>query len=210
MKPIVSIDDGSAYDLHVAELLAKYDVHGIFYIPGTAQLSPYDIQELSKQFEIGGHTQTHPRLTRVDESRGRWEILSNKHNLEDIIGKPVTKFAYPRGYNNEHIQSWVKDAGYTEARVVTLFNYREPVNPYATHPTVQIYNGKVEYSGQSWVELAVLYYEKAKAEANGRFELFGHGWEIEEQNLWKTLGELLGQLAPKPQSVLSAMDTSVR
>jgi peptidoglycan/xylan/chitin deacetylase (PgdA/CDA1 family) len=47
--------------------------------------------------EIGAHTQTHPILTRIDESAAAAEIRSSKQTLEDVIGAPVLTFAYPNG-----------------------------------------------------------------------------------------------------------------
>lgn len=71
------------------------------------------------EVEIGGHTVTHPILTRIDDAAARREIVDNKKQLETIIGKPVTLFAYPNGkrgndYDARHVQM-VKEAGYQAA-----------------------------------------------------------------------------------------------
>jgi peptidoglycan/xylan/chitin deacetylase (PgdA/CDA1 family) len=47
--------------------------------------------------EIGAHTLNHPILASVDEDTARHEIVASKARLEDIIGAPVTSFAYPNG-----------------------------------------------------------------------------------------------------------------
>lgn len=69
--------------------------------------------------EIGGHTVTHPILTRINDTSARAEIMDNKLHLERIIGKPVRLFAYPNGkkdadFGPRHVQM-VKDAGYAAA-----------------------------------------------------------------------------------------------
>lgn len=69
--------------------------------------------------EIGGHTVTHPILTRINDTSALAEITENKQHLEKIIGKPVRLFAYPNGkkeadFAPRHVQM-VKDAGYTAA-----------------------------------------------------------------------------------------------
>lgn len=69
--------------------------------------------------EIGGHTVTHPILTRIDDDSARREIADNKQQLEAIVGKPVTLFAYPNGkrgtdYDQRHVQM-VREAGYQAA-----------------------------------------------------------------------------------------------
>jgi peptidoglycan/xylan/chitin deacetylase (PgdA/CDA1 family) len=71
------------------------------------------------QVEIGGHTVSHPILTRIDDATARREIIDNKVHLESIIGKPVTLFAYPNGkrgsdFDERHVQM-VREAGYRAA-----------------------------------------------------------------------------------------------
>ncbi|MGZ8289802.1 MAG: polysaccharide deacetylase family protein [Telluria sp.] len=73
----------------------------------------------SNGIEIGGHTITHPILTRIDDEAARKEISGNKLHLEEILGKPVRLFAYPNGkhgldYDARHVQM-VGDAGYSAA-----------------------------------------------------------------------------------------------
>lgn len=46
---------------------------------------------------IGAHTVNHPILANVDEATARQEIVESKARLADLIGAPVTTFAYPNG-----------------------------------------------------------------------------------------------------------------
>ena len=46
---------------------------------------------------IGAHTVNHPILANADDATGRREIRDSKGRLEDMIGTPVTTFAYPNG-----------------------------------------------------------------------------------------------------------------
>lgn len=69
--------------------------------------------------EIGGHTISHPILTRLDDDASRHEIAGGKEQLEAITGKPVRLFAYPNGkvgmdFNERHAQM-AKDAGFIAA-----------------------------------------------------------------------------------------------
>lgn len=69
--------------------------------------------------DIGGHTVSHPILTRIDDARAREEIRAGKLQLEAITGRPVRYFAYPNGkpdldFDKRHVQM-VKDAGYSAA-----------------------------------------------------------------------------------------------
>ncbi|MDB5988652.1 MAG: polysaccharide deacetylase [Herbaspirillum sp.] len=69
--------------------------------------------------EIGGHTVTHPILSKLDDDSALSEILENKQVLERIIGKSLRLFAYPNGkvgvdYDERHVRM-VEQAGYTAA-----------------------------------------------------------------------------------------------
>lgn len=69
--------------------------------------------------EIGGHTITHPILTKLEDDVARYEIVQNKKVLEEIIGKPLRLFAYPNGkvgkdFDGRHM-TMVREAGYVAA-----------------------------------------------------------------------------------------------
>jgi peptidoglycan/xylan/chitin deacetylase (PgdA/CDA1 family) len=46
---------------------------------------------------IGAHTHTHPNLRAIPFDRAKDEIRTSKSILEDLLGGPVTHFAYPFG-----------------------------------------------------------------------------------------------------------------
>ncbi|MCC6710502.1 MAG: polysaccharide deacetylase family protein [Gammaproteobacteria bacterium] len=69
--------------------------------------------------EIGGHTVSHPILCKLPASEARREIADNKSTLEQIIGAPLTSFAYPNGkpqrdYGAEHV-AMLRERGYRYA-----------------------------------------------------------------------------------------------
>lgn len=73
---------------------------------------------------IGGHTMSHPILQSVDEQSAKAEISKGRKRLEDIVGAPITLFAYPNGrpgedYGHQHVQL-VKALGF-EAAVSTAW-----------------------------------------------------------------------------------------
>ncbi|GAA1167981.1 peptidoglycan/xylan/chitin deacetylase (PgdA/CDA1 family) [Kitasatospora gansuensis] len=73
--------------------------------------------------EIGAHTRTHPQL---DTLPSRWlasELVGCRQELEDVIGHPVTSFAYPHGYSSATVRRQVAQAGFSSAcAVVNAFS----------------------------------------------------------------------------------------
>lgn len=88
-------------------------------------LTPQLVSNLVDQgMEIGGHTVSHPILSRLDDEAARYEIEAGKRQLEMIIGQSVRMFAYPNGkvgmdFDERHIQM-ARDAGFTAAFTTAL------------------------------------------------------------------------------------------
>ena len=78
LKILTSWDDGHPLDLKLAGLLDKYKIEGIFYIPKNNPegpvISPSQIRQLAKKFEIGAHTINHVDLTHVNFKTAKKEI----------------------------------------------------------------------------------------------------------------------------------------
>ena len=66
--------------------------------------------------EIGAHTRRHPDLGLItDEATLRDEIIGCKHDLEDMIGRPVRYFAFPFGTHRQLTSAAIRiarEAGY--------------------------------------------------------------------------------------------------
>lgn len=70
---------------------------------------------LSAGHEIGSHSLTHPRLSRLSPAAAREEINGSKKKLEDLFQQPVPHFCYPYGDWNESVAGMVAEAGYRSA-----------------------------------------------------------------------------------------------
>lgn len=68
--------------------------------------------------EIGAHTRTHPRLTRIAPDKAREEISGSKKSLEDRFGLPIRHFCYPYGDYSPRVRDMVQEAGYETAVTV--------------------------------------------------------------------------------------------
>jgi peptidoglycan/xylan/chitin deacetylase (PgdA/CDA1 family) len=68
--------------------------------------------------EIGAHTVTHPVLASLDADEQAGEISQGKSDIEDLVGRPVTSFAYPYGgrtdFTDESVEA-VRAAGFQRA-----------------------------------------------------------------------------------------------
>lgn len=94
----------------------------------------WDQVRLMKQHRVdfGGHTVTHPFLSRMPGDRAAWEVGECKRRIEEELQAPVHHFAYPNG-REEDFGAWNKDvirrAGY-QAAVTTIWG----VNYQSTDP----------------------------------------------------------------------------
>ncbi len=73
--------------------------------------------------EFGGHTMSHPILTRVPIEHAREEIEGSKARIERELGEEILGFAYPNGLMNDfnsEIESLTAQAGFRAA--FTLLN----------------------------------------------------------------------------------------
>jgi len=84
--------------------------------------------------EIGAHTVNHPILLKVDDEQARKEIDDSKRELESLIGRRVSLFAYPNGvpcqdYSVVHV-AMVRAAGF-DAAVSTSWGVSTPrIDPF--------------------------------------------------------------------------------
>lgn len=89
-------------------------------LPDDLMMTSAQVRELaSAGMTIGGHTRTHPILSRISDQEAREEIAGGREDLEAILRQPVRLFAYPNGkpdqdYDHRHV-AMVKGAGFDAA-----------------------------------------------------------------------------------------------
>lgn len=211
-----SWDDGHILDIRLAELLAKYDLPATFYVAPKDQefatdelLKDKDIKKLSKKFEIGAHTITHPRLTDISDREAKREMLDSKKYLEELIGKPVTSFCYPGGnYEAKHAQM-AAEMGFTYARTVKRHSFTLKGSLFEAKTTVNAYNHfqdlyKIAHSAHfnpiktiqyfQWDNLAIAMFDQVMKNG-GVYHLWGHSWEIDSHKDWQKLERVFKYIA---------------
>jgi len=85
-----------------------------------------------RNIDFGGHTVTHPYLSKLTRERTNWEVTECKQRIEVELQAPVAHFAYPNG-SDEDFAPWNKElirtAGY-RAAVTTRWGLNYPSTDY--------------------------------------------------------------------------------
>jgi peptidoglycan/xylan/chitin deacetylase (PgdA/CDA1 family) len=179
----LTFDDGSPDQLQADTIMARYGMHGTFYVnsgrlnqPGYMSASQV-VTLQSDGNEVAGHTVSHADLPTLTQDEATREVCNDRVNLLGL-GLNVRNFAYPFGDNNAAVQQIVKNCGYNSARRVgdivspgtcSGCRYAEsipPANPYAVITPDSIksdtslldmenYVLQAEQNGGGWVPLVM-------------------------------------------------------
>lgn len=221
-----SIDDGHPSDLRAAELLDKHGFGGTFFIPvhnreDTHMLTPAQMRQVGKRFEIGSHTFDHCYLNYVDVREAYFQIAESKKRLEDMVARPVSGFCYPGGRYTERDVQLVRACGYRYARTTTNLCFDAGNDPYRMPTTIQffphsrdVYLRNFVTAGhwlrrQSGLRTALreenwlrrLYALFDHACTDGRiFHLWWHSRQVDELNAWRELDGFLAHVAARVEA----------
>jgi peptidoglycan/xylan/chitin deacetylase (PgdA/CDA1 family) len=119
---VLTFDDAWA-DNHANALgpLSRYRLPAILYVPSRLLGEPgymtrtQLLEMVAAGIGVGAHSRTHADLRACDRAHLDSEIRGSKEDLEDLIGKPVTSFAYPTGLFNARVVGAVSAAGFATA-----------------------------------------------------------------------------------------------
>lgn len=106
------------------QAVAQLVTHAAKPLPADLMLTDQMLVAMACQgVEIGGHTVSHPILTRLSDVQAWQEIGQGKTQLETILRQPVRFFAYPNGRPGQDYQpchsAMVKQAGFSAALSTT-------------------------------------------------------------------------------------------
>ena len=121
-RVVLTFDDAWA-DNHANALgpLSQHHLPAILYVPSRLLGQPgYMTRTQLLEMDdagvtIGAHSRTHPDLRACSPGNLEREVRGSKEDLEDLLAKPVTSFAYPTGLTDERVQAAVAAAGFTSA-----------------------------------------------------------------------------------------------
>jgi peptidoglycan-N-acetylglucosamine deacetylase len=108
-------DDGpnDPHTLHLLDVLARHDAKATFFLIGRYIKQRPDIARAIQAagHAIGNHTDTHPNLILVSESKLKQELSNCRTALEDAISAPVTLFRPPFGGRRPNVLRTVRAMG---------------------------------------------------------------------------------------------------
>lgn len=78
---------------------------------------------------IGAHSRTHADLRSCGQRDLEGEVRGSKEDLEDLLGTPVTSFAYPAGLYDDRVVAAVAAAGFASAVTSSPGWWRPPAAP---------------------------------------------------------------------------------
>jgi peptidoglycan/xylan/chitin deacetylase (PgdA/CDA1 family) len=134
---MITFDDtrGEQYSLGATEM-KKYGFKGVFFVMTVSinrpnYLTKEQIKSLSDSGNtVAAHTWDHHMVTKYAGEDWETQLVKPKKKLEDIIGKPVTYFAYPFGLWNKEAIPEIKKSGYQMAFI--LSTKRDSIDPLYT------------------------------------------------------------------------------
>lgn len=216
-----SWDDGHRLDLKMAKLLKKYHLPGTFYVaPRNREFSAQDllneaeVKALAQEFEIGGHTLTHPRLATLVPAGAEAEIVAGKKHLENWVGKEIQSFCYPGGNYTQTNLRQVREAGFVMARTVERYAFFTGNKPYEMATTLHAYDHWLDLWQifkfvkfnpftflkvfRRWDLIAMMMFDRVCREG-GMFHLWGHSWEIDQNGDWDRLERVFKYISGKAE-----------
>lgn len=215
-----SWDDGHPLNLKLLSILNKYDLKATFYITGDYLVDDKnrsEVLKIAKNQEIGAHTFSHPKLTKINLSQAGEEIKSGKEKLENILGQTMEMFSYPYGFFNSEIKEQVKLAEFLGARTTERFVISQPNDFFEFGTTFQVYPHPFRKRDAKHLHGPKVILQPLKTNFGAIrqfhlpfnsffnwfdlnknlfdycykygeiFHLWGHSWEIEKYAMWPSL-----------------------
>jgi peptidoglycan/xylan/chitin deacetylase (PgdA/CDA1 family) len=104
-------------------------------LAGLATLPWPEVRELAAAgVEIGSHTVSHARLTSLPADALEEELTASKRRIEEELGGPCRRLAYPYGRHDRRVRAAARAAGYEEA-----FALRRIAGDRFARPRVDLY-----------------------------------------------------------------------
>ena len=194
----LSYDDGVKWDRDLIEIMSKNGLKGTFNInsglfgknPGERRLTADDILSLYEPSgnEIAVHGVKHLSLTEVNSAIAVDDVLSDRKNLESMLGHPVRGMAYANGRFDDNVVAILNQCGIVYSRTTVSTErfdiptdwLRLPATCHHNNPRLmELLDRFLEDnpSGYFWSRAPKLFY------------LWGHSYEFNDNGNWNVIEE---------------------
>jgi peptidoglycan/xylan/chitin deacetylase (PgdA/CDA1 family) len=133
----LTLDDGYHPDLRILDLIASYRLHGTAFLAGqVADADPDFVRRISRLgWMVCSHTYDHKRLTALDSSEIRSEIVRGVNAVARVVGYRCPYFRAPYGAVDERV------AAVTDSLGLRLIGWEASISdsaPRGTGPEKQL------------------------------------------------------------------------
>ena len=214
----LSYDDGSIYDIRLAEILNKYGIKATFNIQ-SSDFYPEDgeidgqwkmkVSEVKALFEDGIHElaihgYTHPFFGLLRSEQVITEVLDDRRKLENELGMIVRGMAYAFGSYNDEVVDCLKKCGVCYSRTVdSTESFAMPDDWLKWNPTCHHNNPKLFDLAKGFIEKKDVYEAR-----NHLFYLWGHSHEFERDKTWELI-EKFSELISKKDDIWYATNIEI-
>jgi hypothetical protein len=169
-------------------------------------LSKEEVKDLFAGHEVSVHSANHPNLPDVSKNEVINEVVSDRKELERLVGYPVRGMAYPFGNTNDLVVSTIAELGIEYARTVGDSHHFDIPNDFLRwHPTIHQFVKAYWEANQpekDKQELTVFYktiHDFLQTKELAVFDIWGHSWEMgSDQNKWNETEKFFKLLANNP------------
>ena len=204
-----SFDDGVEEDKKLIRLFAGHHLRGTFNLNSGCfgekqcmrdqdRIIHHDVmtaQEAATVYsgqEVAAHGFHHWSMTDCPPDAAIFEVLKDRNELEKMVGRRVTGFAYPYGHYNAAVIEMLRTAGIRYARTVnSTYAFRLPEDPLRWDATCHILDERRDDLLQQFLDAKItLYSPEPKL-----FYLWGHGYELTATDTWEDWERFLDKCA---------------
>lgn len=201
----LSFDDGVTQDIRLIGIFDRYGLKctfnlnsGLFGQKSSRNDFPNPVQNdriaqelIAKTYrnhEIAVHTLTHPKLQYLDREEIRFEVLTDRKNLEEITGAPVTGMAYPHGTYDETVLEELRNCGIRYSRTTeATWCFSVPRDFLRWHPTIHFGHERMERIVNSFLGPVR---EKDENCYLPLLYIWGHAYELDGNDTWTLMENL--------------------
>jgi len=137
---VLTFDDGYAdfYTTAVPEMQRYGFTATDYVIPGRLGRSSFMTwsQVIAADrlgFTLAAHTMNHVALASYPTPRALWEMSESKRQLQEVLGHPVTEFAYPYGSFNGYLAGRARAMGFESAASTISGSWHQPGDLWSLH-----------------------------------------------------------------------------